>query len=375
MAKVKNALIVGGGIGGLSAALALRKSGIAVDLVEINQQWTVYHVGIVVQGNAIRAMVALGIADQCIEAGFQYNGLLFRDLDNNVLADIQGIKLAGPQYPSDLGLTRPALHEVLSRSALAAGVAVRLGVTFTELRQSDDKVTVTSTDGTVKDYDIVIGADGVRSKVRGALFGEHIKPKLTGQGVWRYNVPRPPELDRAVMHAGLEAGKYGFIPLTHETGYILLVQAEAVNERMPQEKLAELFRARLARCTGIMARLRDLIVDSSLVVYRPLEALFLPAPWYKGRVVLIGDAVHATTPHMGQGAAQAMEDAVVLGDVLARDAPVETLLEEFMRRRYERCKLVFESSLQIGEWEQRPTPDADHAGLTARLIASLAEPI
>lgn len=375
MAKVKKALIVGGGIGGLSAAIALRKNGIEVDLVEINQQWTVYHVGIVVQGNAVRAMAALGIAEKCIKAGFQYSGLLFRDLDDNVIADIPGIKLAGPDYPSDLGLTRPALHEVLTKSAIGAGAKVRLGVTFTELRQSEDKVTVAFTDGTTRDYDVVIGADGLRSKVREVLFGNAVRPKPTGQGVWRYNVPRPKEMDRAVIHVGLATGKCGFIPLTEDTGYVLLVQAEPINERLPDDKLAELFRARLARCTGSMARLRDQIVDSSMVVYRPLDALFLPAPWYRGRVVLMGDAVHATTPHVGQGAAQAMEDAVVLGDVLSRDAPIESQLQEFMRRRYERCKVVYESSLQIGEWEQRPTPDADSPALMARLIASLGEPI
>jgi 2-polyprenyl-6-methoxyphenol hydroxylase-like FAD-dependent oxidoreductase len=258
---------------------------------------------------------------------------------------------------------------------VAAGVKVRLGVTFTELNLSEHTVSVRFTDGTASDYDVVVGADGLYSKVRAALFGESLKPAYTGQGVWRYNVPRPQELTRAMMYMGLDAGKCGFIPLTQDTGYVLLVQAEPKNLRIPQDQLAPEYRKRLSRCTGIMAKLREQITDSHLVVYRPLEALFMPQPWHRGRVVLIGDAVHATTPHMGQGAAQAMEDAVVLGELLAREAPIQNLFAEFMRRRYERCKVVFDSSVQLGEWEQHPSPDADPAGLTAKLFTTLAAPI
>ena len=124
-----------------------------------------------------------------------------------------------------------------------------------------------------------------------------------------------------------------------------------------------------------MADLRDQITDSSLVIYRPLKALLMPAPWYRGRVLLIGDAAHATTPHLGQGAAQAVEDGVVLGELLPRDEPVADLLEGFMRRRFERCKFIFEGSLQLGEWDMHPTPDADRAGLIRKMLDVMAQPI
>lgn len=125
----------------------------------------------------------------------------------------------------------------------------------------------------------------------------------------------------------------------------------------------------------MMAELREQITDSSLVIYRPLEALLMPAPWYKDRVLLIGDAAHATTPHLGQGAAQAVEDGVVLGELLQRNEPLQNLLDEFMQRRFERCKFIVEGSLQLGEWEMRPTPEADAPGLTKKMIGIMAQSI
>jgi 2-polyprenyl-6-methoxyphenol hydroxylase-like FAD-dependent oxidoreductase len=372
---VKKVLIVGGGIGGLSTAIALRRANISVDLVEIMADWKVYHVGIVVQGNFIRAMAALGIADQAVAAGFPYHGLKIKTLHGQTVDEIPGIPLAGPQYPTDLGMARPALHRILSETAIEAGTKVRIGVTFTEIRQNEKSVRVAFTDGVIGEYDLVIGADGLHSEVRGAVFGDQPQPRFTGQGVWRYNVRRPEEIDYAFLCTGLEGGTCGFIPLSRDTGYVLLVQAEPGNPRHPADRLAEIFRERLAACTGIMADLRDQITDSSLVIYRPLKALFMPAPWYRGRVLLIGDAAHATTPHLGQGAAQAVEDGVVLGELLPRDEPVADLLDQFMRRRFERCKFIFEGSLQLGEWDMHPTPDADRAELIRKMLDVMAQPI
>ncbi|MGC3980351.1 MAG: FAD-dependent oxidoreductase [Steroidobacteraceae bacterium] len=377
MHAVRNALIIGGGIGGLSAAIALAKLGIKTEVAEIHQDWKVYHIGIVVQANFIRAMTALGIADQAVAVGYPFGHVTFQDLHGNHLKTLQSDRLAGPNYPARLGLTRPALHKVLFDAAREAGAQIRQGTSFTHIEQDDTAVHVTFTDGTRGEYDIVIGADGIYSQVRAHLFGTEHQPRFTGQGTWRYNVARPPELTHAIncRGVGLPFGTCGFIPLTQSTGYIWLVQAEPGNPRHPQDQLANIFRDRLNGCTGMVARLRDQIVDASQVVYRPLESLSLPPPWYRGRVILIGDAVHATTPHLGQGSAQAVEDAVVLGELLARNASLPALFDEFMQRRYERCRFIVESSLKIGEWEQHPERAGDAMALTARMLEVVAAPI
>lgn len=373
--KIRKALIIGGGIGGLSAATALRNAGIAVDVAEINRSWKIYHTGIVVQGNFIRAMAALGIADEAVAIGFPYEAVQFQDLHGNLIRRLKSERVAGPQYPARLGMTRPALHEVLNQAAAKRGANIRLGTTYTKLEQHPDHVSVTFTDGSTENYDLVIGADGVYSKVRAELFGEQYKAKFTGQGTWRCNVPRPPELDHGIITMGMKDGKCGFIPLDQKTGYVWLVQAEPGNPFFPEDQLADIFRARIAECTGIMGQLREHITDPKKVVYRPLEALLMPKPWYKGRILLMGDAAHATTPHMGQGAAQAVEDGVTIGEIFQQDAPIDQLMEAFQNRRYERCKFIVEASLQIGEWEMNPSPSADPVGLTAKMFEVTSAPI
>src|SRR5262249_22013324 len=110
-------------------------------------------------------------------------------------------------------------------------------------------------------------------------------------------------------------------------------------------------------------------------VYRPLYAVILPEPWHKGRVLLIGDAAHATTPHLGQGAAQSVEDAVVLGELLARGESPPRIMERYMQRRYARWRGIAEASVQIGEWEQHPSTEADPMGLTKRILQIVSQPI
>lgn len=126
---------MGGGIGGLSATIALRKRGIEVDVVESNPKWDVYGVGIIQPGNAIRALEQLGVADRAIAAGFAMDGDRFHTADGTVIADNEHPRVLGPGYPGINGITRPRLHEILTSTVTASGATVKLGVTVAELRQ------------------------------------------------------------------------------------------------------------------------------------------------------------------------------------------------------------------------------------------------
>jgi 2-polyprenyl-6-methoxyphenol hydroxylase-like FAD-dependent oxidoreductase len=118
------------------------------------------------------------------------------------------------------------------------------------------------------------------------------------------------------------------------------------------------------------------MTDPDQVLMRPAEAILVPPPWYRGRVLLIGDAAHATTPHMASGACIAIEDAVVLAELLGSELPLAALLERFMARRAERCRVVVENSLLLGEWQKHPnTPGADPERIARESAALLAQPI
>jgi 2-polyprenyl-6-methoxyphenol hydroxylase-like FAD-dependent oxidoreductase len=134
--------------------------------------------------------------------------------------------------------------------------------------------------------------------------------------------------------------------------------------------LPGILRGLLAEFGGILGRARDEIRDSKRIICRPVFSMILPPPWYRGRVVLIGDAAHTAGPQLASGASIAIEDAVVLARYLRAEPSVEGALAAFMQARYERCRMVVENSEQLGEWEKRPG-SADH--LVAESYRTLAQ--
>lgn len=374
MNAVKKVLVVGGGIGGLCAAIALRRKAFTVDLVELKAEWTVYGVGIIQQSNVVREMAYLGLLDAYLDAAYAFEDVAIYDTEGNPLVRIPGQRLAGPQYPANVGISRRALHKVLSETAIELGTDVRLGMSVDSLEQNDEGVDVLFSDGSRAGYDLVIGADGLYSKVRELIFGDKYQPRFTGQSVWRYNFKRLAQIDHLANYQG-PSGNAGLVPLTDDLMYLFTTSHEPGNPWMPVDQLAEQLRARLQGMGGLIGELREQITDNSQVVYKPLEALFVDEPWYRGRVVLIGDAAHATTPHLGQGAGMAIEDAVVLSEELSTAGDLAQQLARFMKRRFERCKYISENSLLAGEKEMQRDRTFDRVGLVKQMLQLTAEPI
>jgi 2-polyprenyl-6-methoxyphenol hydroxylase-like FAD-dependent oxidoreductase len=374
MSEVNKVLVVGGGIGGLCAAIALRREGVAVDLVEIKSDWTVYGVGIIQQSNVVREMARLGVLDRYLDAAYAFEDVGIYDLQGNPLARIPGQRLAGPQYPANVGISRLALHKVLSSTAIELGAQVRLGVSVEAFEEDADGLAVTFTDGTQGRYSLMVGADGVYSKIRGMLFGDTYKPRFTGQAVWRYNFPRDPSIDHLASYMG-PGGNAGLVPLSDNLMYMFSTSHEPENPWYPPEQLAALMRDRISNIGGLVGSLREQITDSSQVVYKPMEVVFVDEPWFKGRVLLIGDAAHATTPHLGQGAGMAIEDALVLSMELVGEGSLEAKLQRFMARRFERCKFISEKSVLAGDREMARDQSFDRIGLTKQMLKLTAEPI
>lgn len=350
MTAVSRVLVVGAGIGGLAAAVALRQQGIAVDIIEKTADWAVYGVGIIQPNNTLRALDKIGLARACVDNGAPFDGWSICDSSGKELTVVAAPPSAAPNFAATNGITRPKLQKILGDAAKEHAAALRLGVVVTDMADLGDRVEISFSDGIRDSYDFVIGCDGVYSDMRTRLFGDVITPTFTGQGVWRYNLPRPADMRMGEAFAG-RTSKAGTVPLSSDLMYFLLVTAEPGNPIMDPQTLADAMRARMGDYTGRVADMGDHFIESSAVVYRPLESAMLPAPWHKGRAIVIGDAAHATTPHLAQGAAMAIEDAVLLGELLGQDRPLADLLDEFMRRRFDRTKYVVDCSGKIGRWE------------------------
>lgn len=371
-------LVVGGGIGGLSAAIAFAQAGFQVTVIEKQPDLhsSVFGVGIIQPGNALRALDAIGVAQACIEVGYpakQWGRML--DVDGNHLRDMPGVKIVDSKFPPLNGVTRPKLHEILTSRAVEVGVEIEYATEFASLEEGPDSVTVTTTDGREFTADVLVGSDGVYSKVRKYVLGTEMATKYIGQSAFRVNLPRLPEIDCIVLQ-GDDQGMAGYVPIGPDLAYMFYNAHMGTHERIPDDQLAPRLREYLARFGGLTARVRDeYITDDVEIVLRPEESMGTPTPWHKGRVVLMGDAVHAITPHLGQGAAQAIEDGVVLAETLAKHESREDAFAEYTERRYERCKLVVDTSLAIGEWEMGRLPGFDNVSATNHVLQVMAQPL
>jgi 2-polyprenyl-6-methoxyphenol hydroxylase-like FAD-dependent oxidoreductase len=374
-APVKNILIIGGGFSGMSAAIQLRKQGMNVELVEIDSGWRSYGAGISLNGATLRAFRTLGILDEFMQQGFAGDGVELFLPDGKHLASLPTPRVAGPDIPGGAGIMRPALARILADATRAAGTRVRLGCTFTAIRQHANEVEVHFTDGMHQRYDLVIAADGLYSKVRETLFPAAAKPKYAGQGVWRAVVPRPAEVKNTMMWMGGKV-KPGVNGVSQREMYLFVTEDRASNEHLAAERLPQMLSDLLSPFTApLIQTIRAQITPQSQIIYRPLEGLLMPQPWYQGRVVMIGDTVHATTPHMAAGALIGIEDAIVLAEELSRAESLSAALERFQARRWERCRMVVENSARLCEIEKSNGDKQEHSRIMGETLAALTQPI
>ena len=374
MGAVQKVLIVGGGIGGMTAAIALRAKGIDVDVVEKNDVNAVLGIGIILQGNALRALDQIGLFDEVRKEGFAFDNFVFFHADGSNPRPLPGGRIAGSDLPAMAGIPRPVLSNILTDAAVRAGANIRYKLSVSSIEDKGDSVDVVLTDGTSASYDFVIGADGIYSRVRELVFGEAGAPVFSGQAAWRVNFPRIEEIDSLFIFDSGHGDKAGFVPLSQDLMYMFVTDttASAVG---PEGNPHAALRERLASYGGLVGRYRDNLSDDDQIVWKRFEIVDLPDPWYKGRVAIIGDGAHASTAHLGQGGAMALEDAIVLAEELARPVEVEQALEGFMNRRLRRCNLIKTWSEQICKWEREKDPQADYVGLTAKAFELVQEPI
>ncbi|MBT0569738.1 FAD-dependent oxidoreductase [Curvibacter sp. CHRR-16] len=373
--QFRRILIIGGGFSGMSAAIELRKQGAEVDLVEIDPGWRSYGAGISLGPATLRAFEQLNVLDAFLEQGYAADGVHLCAPHGPRVAEIPTPRLARPDVPGGGAIMRPVLAKILANATRACGTRVFLGSTFSEITQDETGVYVRFTDGRTARYDLVVGADGLYSKVRTALFPQAPKPQYSGQAVWRAVLPRPPEIETITMWMGPKI-KPGVNPVSATEMYLFVTEPKPVNEYVEPDTFVDKLKALLADFPApVLQRIRDQLGPDSQIVYRPLEGMLMPRPWSQGRVVLIGDTVHATTPHLASGACIGIEDALVLAQELGRAADIPQGIAAFEARRWERCRMVVQNSARLGEIEVAGGDKNEHAQIMRTSLMALAEPI
>ena len=329
-------LIVGAGIGGLALATALRQRGLGADVVERTAAWNHAGTGLFLPANGVRALGRLGLSESIRSRGCVIRRQRVLDHRGRLLLDIGLDEIWGATAPC-LAVHRSMLHEVLRA---AAGTPIRLGTTVETVSDGPTAVQARLSDGSTGEYDLVVGADGIHSSVRKLAFDD-AAPRYVGQVSWRVVIEGGPAItDWTVMLARGRA--FLLLPIGEDRLYCYAdLSTPGIQDPThgAVHRLGELFGDFEEPAAGVLRRLSPACASH----FAPIEEV-TSRPWVKGRVVLIGDAAHATSPNMAQGASMAMEDALALAEALTSGHRLDASLAAYEARRARRVQWVQEQT-------------------------------
>lgn len=338
MPKIKRVLIVGAGIAGLSLAIALKRQGLNPEIVERQAALPAYGAGIYLVGNAMRALRSLNLDDQVLRQGSLIQTQILLNNRGRRLATIETESVWASCGPC-VGIRRVDLQGILVE---ALGTAqLHFSTTVAALEQRENLVAVQFSNGTKGLYDLVVGADGVRSSIRRLVFGDS-QPRYCGQVGWRFLVQCPPSITGWTVFAG-HRGVFLFVPVGGGQAYCYADAVIAQPLDDPLEGRLERLRSRFGSYASPVPEALAELQSSEQIHFAAIEDI-LQEPWGSGRVLLIGDAAHATSPNMASGAAMALEDALVLSRLIASERDVTQVLEEYTAQRITRIRWVHEQT-------------------------------
>ncbi len=371
MSDIRRVLVVGGGVGGLTAATSFARRGVEVLLIERRPAFDVPGVGLGQPANALRIYDALGLLPDILASGFAYDRMSIFDPKRELIVEHKFL-LGDERVPAFCALSRLRLHEILLAAAERAGATVRTGVTLNVIQGDKDRATVTFSDGRTDAFDLIAGFDGIRSTMRQYLFGPTFMPRPSGYGGWRVQVPRRDSVRGMEFLQGI-GSKTGAMPLADDLMYIFHIRPEAPDAVFRREDYASLLKDRLSQYGSYVAEVAASLDANSDIVYSAIEPILVPWPWFRGRVVIGGDAAHTSPQHLTQGAAMAAEDGYVLArEMLDGDGSIEARLLRYSRARYARSAFVYSFSYQwmLDEQSVRTAADLEVARKELALNAS-----
>jgi 2-polyprenyl-6-methoxyphenol hydroxylase-like FAD-dependent oxidoreductase len=371
-------LIVGAGIAGLSCAIALGRRGVRTTVVD--------HAGgaigasILFSHRAVYALEELGVLDRILAAGRQIQASE-RSWWTYVF-NAMGERLPVPEpvldqdwsLPSTVFIYRPLLAEILTQAAVEHGSETLIGHTYRTLEPDADGVWAELTTGERLRFDLVIAADGINSGVRSKFFPEVGGPVYTGSMSFRMMFRDAPE----DWLSGLHVANGGTVASTMLPGrnFYLAVPNHMERRRVEQEEARAIVRQVLSdyEPSRMFAQASELLSEDVNVIVAPYEWIFVEPPWHRGRIVLVGDAAHATAPTIGSAGGMAVEDAAVLAQELGATDDLDQSLRNYAARREGRARLVVDTSATLMRTHQERRPPQEEAGMRMAALQKLAEP-
>ncbi|WP_103068740.1 FAD-dependent monooxygenase [Aquimarina sediminis] len=339
--------IIGAGIGGLTTAIAFEKYGIEYQLFEKAPALNEVGAGIWLAPNALQVLEHLDILEEIKTKGNSIDRITIGKPDLSSLSDTLQNEVKDTFGYSTIAIHRATLQQLLIEKLPQE--KIHLGKAFKESKElNSGRIEITFDDNSTFETDFVIGADGIHSKVRNQIFPES-KTRYSGQTCWRgisdYKIP--PDFE----HRGIELWgnqiRFGISKVAKDKTYWFAVVLSNVNKKDKKELTKDTLLRKFSDFDPLIERLisgtpHERIVKNDIIDLAPLDN------WYKNSICLIGDAGHATTPNMGQGGAQAIEDAYYLSNLI-NDKAGENTFRLFQQKRKTKVNQIVKKSWSMGK--------------------------
>ncbi len=365
-----NVIIIGGGIGGLCAALALQQRSIDAVVYERAAKPRDAGAGLVLWPNAIRVLHALGVGEAVTAAGARLTRSQIRAADGNALYETNLDELAARCSAPVIAIHRAALHRVLA-DALKPGT-LRFGAPCTGFTQDAHSVVARFQNGSIARADLLIGADGIHSVVRKQMF-PNIRLRYSGYTAWRGVVETADESALGLTSESWGRGaRFGMVRIDRRRVYWFATHNQPAGDASSPEE-------RKMRLLKIFGDWHDPIrylleaTPAPAILHNDIYDIPPFTPWTQGRITLLGDAAHPTTPNMGQGACMAIESAYVLARSLRAETDYPLALRRFEAERRARTAWVTKTSWRLGAGAQIANPVL--CSLRAWLVRLLPEDV
>jgi 2-polyprenyl-6-methoxyphenol hydroxylase-like FAD-dependent oxidoreductase len=341
----KNITIVGGGIAGLTTAIALNKAGFSTTIFEAAPEVKAVGAGLALAANAMKAFQKIGIAEDVIAEGRILPAFLLLDQQGKQLAKTNSEALSKKYGVDNFTIHRADLHRVLLSKL--DPTTVHSNKRIVDIITQGEKTILTFQDGSTHETEVLVAADGIHSPIRKKLLPES-KERYAGYTCWRAIIDNTKLQITESSETWGNKGRFGIVPLAHNKIYwFACINAKAQDEKMKAFRVADLaahFKDFHAPIPQILQETKDEhLLWKDINDLQPIHQLAF------GNIVLIGDAGHATTPNMGQGACQAIEDAIILADELSKTDNVTAAFKAFEKRRIQRVHRIVNTSWTFGK--------------------------